>query len=273
MTVRKKSKPYVLDPYKFFDLVRQTDSDNQAGYVFSVYEKLFNKRPPEGVHWILVKEAVGYELMARTGRLTTARLKRAHECSLKLDVNEIPEPRHRDIVKSLMGVEDVVVVEEEAINHKEEKMAAKKKAAKKVAKKKTVAKAPAKKAKGKGRPVGKISGVGIEQTWVYIFVRNAKVRKAERLDDAGITAFMKKEFPNRDTKVFDHVQSARNKYNKGGFNKGTPPNVQSVRYGEDGEQVTSRGGAVKEAKAPVKKAAKKAPAKKKAAKKKAAKKK
>ena len=63
------------------------------------------------------------------------------------------------------------------------KVTKKKVAKKKVAKKKTKKKA-AKKTVSSTRPVGKITGVGVNETWCLAFQENEKVSKAKRQDDA-----------------------------------------------------------------------------------------
>lgn len=68
-------------------------------------------------------------------------------------------------------------------------------------------------------PVGKTSGVGVNETWIQVFEKNEEVDEGERLTDEQISQFMKSEFPDLDTKLFDRVQIARGKYNRGGFHK------------------------------------------------------
>lgn len=93
-----------------------------------------------------------------------------------------------------------------------------------------------------GRPQGKTTGLGVQAAWVHIFEQNEKVAKAKRLTDDGISAFMHKEFPGRQSKVFDGVQSVRTKYNKGGLTGGEVPKTQSIRYGDDGSASPTRVG-------------------------------
>lgn len=91
----------------------------------------------------------------------------------------------------------------------------KKKAAKKTASKAKAAAPPAK----APASVGKTSGVGINETWIRVFEKNQQVEESERLTDEQISEFMKSEFPDLDAKLFDRVQIARGKYNRGGFHK------------------------------------------------------
>jgi hypothetical protein len=72
---------------------------------------------------------------------------------------------------------------------------------------------------------------------VKLFEDNAKAK----LTDEQISKAIKKNFPGRDSAVFDHVAAIRNRYNKGILTKGVLPKVPSVRYGEDGETVSARG--------------------------------
>ena len=65
------------------------------------------------------------------------------------------------------------------------------------------------------RPIGKTMGLGVEQTWVVVFRKNALASQRRKKTDEQITAFMKAEFPGRNSAVFDRVSSVRNKYNRG----------------------------------------------------------
>jgi hypothetical protein len=67
--------------------------------------------------------------------------------------------------------------------------------------------------------VGKTSGVTVNETWIQVFEKNEQVEASKRLTDEQISQFMKSEFPDLDTKLFDRVQIARGKYNRGGFHK------------------------------------------------------
>jgi len=253
---------FTLDPHAFFDEIRRHDVQQIKGYVFDIFRKTFEREPPEGAHWFLVKRVVAYELMKRAGKLETPDLVEAYEEALTYKVEAIKDPKARAIVVALMHVEADVphIAKNETIGGTQ--MAAKKKAAKKVAKK-TAKKAAPKAKKTTGRVVGKTSGVGVQETWIGIFVTNAKAKKADRMTDVEITAYMKAEFPAKESKVFSQVQGVRNKYNKGGFKVGAPA-TESVRYDEEGDVTTARGGSPKAAKkASAKKVAKKAPAKKK----------
>lgn len=111
----------------------------------------------------------------------------------------------------------------------------KRKRAKAQARKKAQAKKTAK--KGAPKVIGKFSRVGVIATWVNIFKDNPK----RRLTDKQISAQMKKEFPGRMSKIFDHVQMVRNRYNKGALTKGAVPARESQRYGSAGGIVTARG--------------------------------
>lgn len=75
------------------------------------------------------------------------------------------------------------------------------------------------KAVPKGPPSGRTSGVSVSRTWVQVFESNATVDEAERLTDAQISEFMEGEFPDLNADSFKRVDIARNKYNRGGFNK------------------------------------------------------
>lgn len=89
-------------------------------------------------------------------------------------------------------------------------------------------------------PVGKTSGVGVSETWIQVFERNEQAEESERLTDEQISEFMKSEFPDLDSKLFDRVQIARGKYNRGGFHKKdksgnvVKPKIHSRPYESEG---------------------------------------
>ncbi len=109
-----------------------------------------------------------------------------------------------------------------------------------------------------GRPVGKTTGLGIQDAWVHVFESNAKAKKSERMTDPQISAWMHSEFPGRGSVVFDRVQSVRTKYNKGGLTRGVVPNTPSVAYDEEGnvQDKSRRGPATPTPSAALKKSAK-----------------
>ncbi|GAG51469.1 unnamed protein product, partial [marine sediment metagenome] len=104
----------------------------------------------------------------------------------------------------------------------------------KKAKAKRVKKAKAKKsATPTARAVGK-NGLGVQATWIKLYKDNAKAK----LTDEEISKAIKKNFPGRDSEIFNHVQAVRNRYNKGALSHGKPPVVESKRYDKAGN-VTS----------------------------------
>ncbi len=115
-----------------------------------------------------------------------------------------------------------------------------------------------------GRPVGTSTGLGIQMAWCFIFQSNEKAAAAKRLNDEAITNWLKKEFPGRESGVFNNVQGVRTKYNQGGLTRGEVPSVISHRY-EDGK-LADPGVATAEKEAAAKKNAAAAKAEKKAAK-------
>ena len=75
-----------------------------------------------------------------------------------------------------------------------------------MSKKQVVSKEPAKKI------AGRTTGLGVDPTWCIAFERSRK----ERWADAKITAFMKSEFPDRKSRIFETgVQRVRSLFNKG----------------------------------------------------------
>jgi len=96
--------------------------------------------------------------------------------------------------------------------------------------------AKTKKKKAIRRVEGK-NGLGVIATWVKLFKDNAKAK----LTDEQISEAIKKNFPGRNSAIFDHVQAVRNRYNNGLLTKGKAPVKPSVRYDENGEVVSARG--------------------------------
>lgn len=89
----------------------------------------------------------------------------------------------------------------------------------------------AKKGTVKGsRPIGRTTGLPIQQAWVQLFKDNAK----RHLSDEAITKWMLKEFPGRDSKVFHAVAAVRSKYNSGGLTGGEAPKVRALQYDAEG---------------------------------------
>ncbi len=68
-------------------------------------------------------------------------------------------------------------------------------------------------------PVGTTSGVGVNETWIRVFEKNEQGDESERLTDEQISEHMKSEFPDARLPMFDHVDIARGKYNRGGFHR------------------------------------------------------
>ena len=99
-----------------------------------------------------------------------------------------------------------------------------------------------KQAEGGGRPVGKTTGVGVIDTWIFYFEQNEKVSASNKRTDEKISKAMHREFPGRASAIFDRVQAVRNRYNKGGLTRGVVPKRQSRRYGSDGKVVEVKPG-------------------------------
>jgi len=266
--VSEAAKPAVfnMDVYKFHDNIRMGSAASIPSYVAEIYERVFEKIAPAGVHWFLLRSAISYELLYRQGKLNTEVLMSRYHEALKLDINAVSDQRSRSILKALIAVESKDGLREEPKPEpKEPIMAAKKKVEKTVAKK-TVAKKEPKAKKSTTREVGKTSGVGVQETWIKLFAQNEKAKKSARMTDEQIATAMHKEFPGRESKIFDQVQAVRNKYNKGGFKSVGVPAVLSQRYDEQGNVASfeRKPKAVKapKAKAPVKKAVPPSPVKK-----------
>ncbi len=98
----------------------------------------------------------------------------------------------------------------------------------------------AKQAETFSKSKGRTLGLGVGETWVALFKKNASAKKADRMTDEQITAFLNKEFPDRQSAIFGNVQGVRGKYNRGGF--GDTPSTPSVPYDKDGNPVEVRRG-------------------------------
>jgi len=114
-----------------------------------------------------------------------------------------------------------------------------------------------KKAKTIKRAEGK-NGLGVIQTWIKLFQDNAKAK----LTDEQISAQIKKNFPGRESAIFDHPGTVRTRYNVGLLTKGKVPATLSVRYDEQGNETSARGKSKVAKKVVAKKTTKKAVGKK-----------
>jgi hypothetical protein len=106
-----------------------------------------------------------------------------------------------------------------------------------------------------GRPLGVTTGFPILLAWCWIFQQNdkapdnpVKLRDGKpvvgtgKMTDEQISAWMKSEFPGRDTPAFDHPQGCRRDYNNGKFTKLQKPKIESQRYGPDAAVIGPRAG-------------------------------
>ena len=87
---------------------------------------------------------------------------------------------------------------------------------------------------------GRTSGTNVRGTWIQMFEKNEKLPKNKKMTDEQIQKFMKAEFPGRDSFEFTDVagvRSVRRGYNRGVFNDGKAPKVQSHQYDNKGEVV------------------------------------
>jgi len=92
-------------------------------------------------------------------------------------------------------------------------------------------------------PVKRIEGktlkMGVNQTWVHLFQKNETLPGAKRLGDMEISEFLKKEFPDRHSRVFDAVPTVRSRYNRGLLTQGEKPKTQSNPYNKEAAPVKS----------------------------------
>lgn len=89
---------------------------------------------------------------------------------------------------------------------------------------------------------GKTLGLKVGETWVHLFQQNEKAKRSKKMTDDELATFMKKEFPDRTSKNVTAVQSNRTCYNKGVYNDGVAPKVQSHPYDDDGDKILVRRG-------------------------------
>jgi hypothetical protein len=87
-----------------------------------------------------------------------------------------------------------------------------------------MAKAKKKKKKTQKGLVGKTTGVGVCATWLVAF-NNKKLTTAVQ-----VTEFMKKEFPDRDSKIFNYPNVVVGRTNKGLLTKGKKPKTAFKKY-------------------------------------------
>jgi hypothetical protein len=105
---------------------------------------------------------------------------------------------------------------------------------------------------------GKTLGLGVDQTWAYLFQQNEEryaarkksPRKTKPRTDEEITTFMKEEFPltpeqkkwlkqnKKEFKAFDYPTAKRSRYNTGKLSgMSGVPKKKSHRYNGDGERI------------------------------------
>ena len=87
--------------------------------------------------------------------------------------------------------------------------------------------------KGGARPVGVKSGVGVTATWVACFERNAKASKKNRMTNEEITKEMNRNFPGRNSAVFNNVTGVRSAF----IREGKLDHIECLRYDENGDVI------------------------------------
>lgn len=96
-----------------------------------------------------------------------------------------------------------------------------------------------KKEETQGKIVGKTTGLNVKGAWCSVFSQNEKLVKAKRMTDEDISKWIKKEFPERHSAVFDHVRIVRTRYNRGILTGGEVPDQQSRQFDKDGNAVAA----------------------------------
>lgn len=95
------------------------------------------------------------------------------------------------------------------------------------------------------RLIGVVTKLGILEVWMALFIENERRFRAggrpRPRTDTEITEFMRREFPERDSKCWRNVNLARSRYNEGKLFKGQlKPKQKSYRYNLRGERVPNR---------------------------------
>lgn len=88
--------------------------------------------------------------------------------------------------------------------------------------------------KPSGRPLGVTTGLPIRMYWCLLFQQNEKAPKAKKMTNEQIAAAMKKEYPGRDSAVFDSVAYVRRQFNQGILTRGMKPKYESHAYDAEG---------------------------------------
>lgn len=90
------------------------------------------------------------------------------------------------------------------------------------------------------RLLGKTLGMGVQDTWVRLFLDNGYAPRHLKMTDEELSQFMIQEF-ERNSKEFRGIQWMRAAYNRGRLTiiQGEPlaPRCKSYRYDEDGDKV------------------------------------
>lgn len=79
-------------------------------------------------------------------------------------------------------------------------------------------------------------GMGIEASWCWVFMLNAKRKENQKWDEAMITKIMLDNFPKRECKVFQSPSSARFKYNNGKYPLGRYDIAVDTKKSKEGQE-------------------------------------
>lgn len=210
-TVIRHGKPLTM-AMRFIEIAHAFEGGRDTKeFIHTVYGKLFGEPAPMGVSLERVRMRVGYELQHR-GYLAAghvpARIQQNWEATSKFDVSKLT-PDMRDLLN--------IIERNQVSENGEAKVSGRKK-------------------------TGKNLGLGVGETWAYVFGFNAKAKKADRMSDEMIAGFMADEFPQSKAATFARVQQYRSNYNRGMYTNGAAPKVKSVPYDDEGNEREVRRG-------------------------------
>ena len=95
--------------------------------------------------------------------------------------------------------------------------------------------------KPSGRPLGITTGLPIRMYWILLAQRNEAAPKNKKMTDEQIADALRKEYPGRDSAVFDAVQYVRRQFNAGVLTRGMKPKWTCYKYDAEGNRVEGRG--------------------------------
>ena len=227
MRVKIKKKDEFLECENFssitFDDYVKKMHNYTKNQLRTIYNVLFQKDCTCDMVW--AKYQISYELARqmyiKSGNLAAlekgSQFRKAYEGTMACDANATGETLRSLIPYEIKHNNENV---QESIMKKENKI-------------KAIKKAAAVKAANR---IGLTMKKSVVETWACLFRDNVK----RKWTDDKLSEFMHQEFPDVKNKTFDQVGVCRSSYNSGRLTKGVKPEIRSVAYNEQGQELGRR---------------------------------